>query len=181
MAWWPKAKLYSETNNDKRNDMPSNNDKACRNLTLIQLFSHYLLSKPITKQQKRRRLGWVMVSGPSVFIYYLGPLYSKFKKTKPSPAKPLHQLFKHHNQPQHPTALFPFLFSILSLFLSFSSLFSLSSSPVLLYKAHYFVLKEGSFYTYGDQTLLPRSLILSLFSKGRFGFVKNLSFYLIIC
>ena len=35
MAWWPKAKLYNETNNDKRNDMPSNNDKACRNLTLI--------------------------------------------------------------------------------------------------------------------------------------------------
>ena len=21
MAWWPKAKLYNETNNDKRNDM----------------------------------------------------------------------------------------------------------------------------------------------------------------
>ena len=82
MAWWPKAKLYNETNNDKRNDMPSNNDKACRNLPAIQTHNQ--------TAEKERRLGWVMLSGPLVFIYYLGPLYSKFKKTKPSPAKPLH-------------------------------------------------------------------------------------------
>ena len=49
MAWWPKAKLYNETNNDKRNDMPSNNDKACRNLPAIQTHNQ--------TAEKERRLG----------------------------------------------------------------------------------------------------------------------------
>ena len=133
-----------------------------------------------------------MLSGPLVFIFYLGPLYSKFKKKSPAQLSPSTSYLNIIWSTTTPNGSFSFplfslsffLFSSLLsfLFLSSSATSSLSSSPVLLYKAHFFVLKEWSFYTYGDQTLLTvdtQSVLKRLiWVCQEFGF---LFLFLIIC
>ena len=79
MAWWPKAKLYNETNNDKRNDMPSNNDKACRNLTLI-----FTLPAIQTHNQtaEKEKVGLGYANRPiSFYLLFRTPLF-KIQKNK---------------------------------------------------------------------------------------------------
>ena len=73
MAWWPKAKLYSETNNDKRNDMPSNNDKACRNLPAIQTHNQ-------TAEKEKVGLGYG-IRPISFYLLFRTPLF-KIQKNK---------------------------------------------------------------------------------------------------
>ena len=119
---------------------------------------------------ERWRLGWLYAIRPINF------LYSNLKKHKQSLAQ-FCRLFKLHTQPTTANGYFSSLFSFLSFFLlcffsffftgsddggSFLSFFlplaaySLSSSPVLLYKAHFFFLGFLKVQTVSLCVLKPR-------------------------
>ena len=66
-----------------------------------------------------------MLSGPLVFIFYLGPLYSKFKKKSPAQLSPSTSYLNIIWSATTPNGSFSFPLFSLS-FLLFSSLFSLS-------------------------------------------------------
>ena len=66
-----------------------------------------------------------MLSGPLVFIFYLGPLYSKFKKKSPAQLSPSTSYLNIIWSATTPNGSFSFPLFSLSFFL-FSSLFSLS-------------------------------------------------------
>ena len=125
------------------------------------------LSFLLEKKKKKACFGWEMST--SAFVLFclkkkkkiqemlrmpINFLYSNLKKHKQSLAQ-FCRLFKLHTQPTTANGYFSSLFSFLSFFLPLAA-YSLSSSPVLLYKAHFFFLGFLKVETVSLCVLKPR-------------------------
>ena len=82
MAWWPKAKLYSETNNDKRNDMPSNNDKSMSKLNSYLVIFTLPAIQTHNQTAEKEKVGLGYAIWPiSFYLLFRTPLF-KIQKNK---------------------------------------------------------------------------------------------------
>ena len=107
------------------------------------------------KPNSRKGEGWAGLCYPAhQFLFFIQDPFIQNSKKKPSPAKPQHQLFKHHMVSHNTQRLF-FLSPFLSFFLSLLfSLFSFFLPPLLLlflphrcfYTKHIFLFSKNGLF-----------------------------------